>query len=99
MTIEGRPFIGPDTTYDQQRRCRMADSINDYLNDTDVTARRTYEEMIAEIDDVIKYHQDNLNKAKEVPRFTKPILAKIFPEEEELHEKMLKRIPNSFWKA
>ena len=66
MTIEERPFIGSDTTYDQQRRCRMADAINDYLNDSDVTARRTYEEMIAEIDDAIKYHQDNLDKAKEL---------------------------------
>ena len=66
MTIEESPFIGLDTTYDQQRRCRMADAINDYLNDSDVTARRTYEDMLAEIDDVIKYHQDNLNKAKEL---------------------------------
>lgn len=66
MTIESRPFIGSDTTYSQQRRCRMADAINDYLNDSDVTARRTYEEMIAEVDDVIKYHQDNLDKAKEL---------------------------------
>lgn len=49
--------------------------------------------------DLSNRNKINLNKAKEVPRFTKPILAKIFPEEEELHEKMLKRIPNSFWKA
>ena len=28
-----RPFIGPDMTYDEQRKCRMQDAIDDYLSD------------------------------------------------------------------
>ena len=74
MTIEGRPKITPDPlfeknlmeSYSQQRKCRMADAISDYLNDEDVSARRTYEEMLDEVNDVIEYHQRNLDKAKEL---------------------------------
>ena len=28
-----RPFIGSDKTYEEQRKCRMQDAIDDYLND------------------------------------------------------------------
>ena len=27
------PIIGPDNTYEKQRKCRMQDAIDDYLND------------------------------------------------------------------
>ena len=57
MTIEGRPFIGPDNTYEKQRKCRMQDAIDDYLTDERVPARQAYEEMLSCINDVIKYHE------------------------------------------
>ena len=58
MTIEGRPpFLGPDNTYEKQRKCRMQDAIDDYLTDDKVPARQAYEEMLSCIDDVIKYHE------------------------------------------
>jgi uncharacterized protein (DUF2164 family) len=57
MTIEGPPFLGPDNTYEKQRKCRMQDAIDDYLNDEKVSSRQAYEEMLSCIDDVIKYHE------------------------------------------
>jgi hypothetical protein len=57
VTIEGRPFIGPDNTYEKQRKCRMQDAIDDYLTDDKVPARQAYEEMLSCIDDVVKYHE------------------------------------------
>ena len=63
MTIEGRPFLGPDNTYEKQRKCRMQDAIDDYLQDDKVSARQTYEEMLSCIDDVIDYHRKSMNRA------------------------------------
>ena len=57
MTIEGRPFLGPDQTYEKQRQNRMQDAIDDYLTDDKVPPRQAYEEMLSCIDDVIKYHE------------------------------------------
>lgn len=71
MTIEGRPeFQGSDeywkAEYARQRKDRMQDAIDDYLQDKDVTARRAYEEMLCCVQDVIKYHKDNLKKAEDL---------------------------------
>lgn len=55
--------LGHDTTYAQQRLLRMQDAIDDYLGDSDVTARQTYEEMLSCIQDVEKYHKDMYDKA------------------------------------
>ena len=66
MTTEGRPFLGPDNTYEKQRQCRMQDAIDDYLQDDKVSARQTYEEMLSCIDDVIKYHQKRMNMAMDL---------------------------------
>ena len=57
MTIEGRPFLGPDQTYEKQRKCRMQDAIDDYLTDDKVPARQAYEEMLSCINDVMEYHE------------------------------------------
>ena len=38
MTIEGRPYLGPDTTYEEQRKMRFQDAIDDYLLDDQVSA-------------------------------------------------------------
>ena len=61
-----RPYLGPDMTYDKQRKLRMQDAIDDYLQDPDVDARRCYEEMLSCVEDVIKYHKKELNKASEL---------------------------------
>ena len=63
MTIEGRPFLGPDQTYEKQRKCRMQDAIDDYLQDDKVPARQAYEEMLSCIDDVVKYHEQSYCRA------------------------------------
>ena len=71
MTIEGRPDIQvPDDywskEYERQRKDRMQDCIDDYLQDEKVDARRVYEEMLSCIDDVINYHKKQLDKATDV---------------------------------
>ena len=64
MTIEGRPFLAPDQTYEKQRQNRMQDAIDDYLTDDKVSARQTYEEMLSCINDVIKYHEQAYCRAR-----------------------------------
>jgi len=71
MTIEGRPNIQVsdtywDNEYAKQRKCRMQDAIDDYLQDEKVSSRQTYEEMLSCIDDVINYHAESLNRAAEL---------------------------------
>ena len=65
MTIEGRPNIQHDwdKEYAKQRKDRMQDAIDDYLQDDKVSARQTYEEMLAGIQDVIDYHKKSLGRA------------------------------------
>ena len=64
--VEERPFLGLDTTYEEQRKCRMQDAIDDYLNDEEIDARRSYEEMLSCIDDVKQYHKKLYDKADEL---------------------------------
>lgn len=54
MTTEG---------YAQQRKGRMQEAIDDYLNDDRVTARQAYEEMLSCVDDVINYHKKSMDRA------------------------------------
>lgn len=71
MTIEGRPeLIGTEEflnkTYAAQRKDRMQDAIDDYLQDDKVSARQTYEEMLSCVQDVIDYHKKQLDRAVEL---------------------------------
>jgi len=68
MTIEGRPVIEHDweKEYSHQRKDRMQDAIDDYLQDDKVDARQTYEEILSCVEDVIKYHDKELTKATEL---------------------------------
>lgn len=50
-------------TYEEQRKDRMQDAIDDYLQDDKVSARQTYEEMLSGVDDVIKYHKTSMERA------------------------------------
>jgi len=68
MTIEGRPDIQVSDNYWQkeyetQRKDRMQDCIDDYLQDEKVSSRRAYEEMLSCIQDVIDYHRKGMEKA------------------------------------
>ena len=58
------PIIGPDNTYEKQRKCRMQDAIDDYLNDEKVSSRQAYEEMLSCINDVIEYHEKAYCRAR-----------------------------------
>ena len=60
------PFLGLDNTYPKQRKCRMQDAIDDYLQDEKVSARQAYEEMLSCVQDVIDYHQKEYVKAREL---------------------------------
>jgi len=48
--------------YAKQRRNRLADCINDYFNDEDVTPRQFYEELLAELDEAREYHQHHADR-------------------------------------
>ncbi|AHB80880.1 hypothetical protein S-MbCM100_030 [Synechococcus phage S-MbCM100] len=52
--------------YSKQRKDRMQDAIDDYLNDDKVDARRTYEEILSCVDDVLNYHKKQYEKALEL---------------------------------
>ena len=71
MTIEGRPeLIGTEEflnkTYAAQRKDRMQDAIDDYLQDDKVDSRQTYEEILSCVYDVINYHKKEYDKAVEL---------------------------------
>ena len=67
MTIEGRPNIQSDaywkTQFEKQRKDRLQDSIDEYLQDDEIDPRRAYEEILSCVEDVINYHKKQLNKA------------------------------------
>ena len=61
-----RPFLGPETTYAEQRKFRMGDAIGDYLNDEEVDARQAYEEIISEAQEWYDYHKKHMERTKEL---------------------------------
>ena len=60
------PNYVPDKEYAKQRRTRMQDSIDDYLQDETISPRGVYEEMLSCIDDVILYHKGKMDRAQEL---------------------------------
>ena len=55
-----------DDLYAKQRKNRMQDCIDDYLQDEAVDARRAYEEILSCVDDVRQYHKAQYDKANEL---------------------------------
>ena len=55
-------------TYQKQRRDRLADAVGDYLTCEETDARQCYEEMLAEVDSWVEYHQKNMEKALALKR-------------------------------
>jgi hypothetical protein len=62
------PILGLDNTYEKQRRDRLAEAVGDYLTCEDTDARRCYEEMLAEVDSWVEYHQKYMEKALALKR-------------------------------
>lgn len=64
-TIEGRPELNVDwkQQYHKQRKDRMSDAIDDYLQDEEVSCRQTYEEMLSCVQEVIDYHRKGMERA------------------------------------
>lgn len=69
--IEGRPEIQYDwdKEYARQRKNRMQDAIDDYLQDDKVSSRQAYEEMLSCVQDVIDYHKKSLDRALDLKSF------------------------------
>lgn len=65
-TTEGRPFIASDKTYAEQRKCRLQDAIDDYLQDEDVSILEFYTDLKDCIEDIITYHKKNKDRAQGV---------------------------------
>jgi len=68
MTTEGRPeFKNSEEfyakTYAEQRKCRLQDAIDDYLQDDSVSVTQFYMELKDCFDDVIKYHTKSRDRA------------------------------------
>ena len=66
MNFMTRPNLGPDKTYEEQRKARLQDCIDDYLQDPKVSPKQVYEEMLSCIDDVIRYHKNSLDRTEEL---------------------------------
>ena len=59
--MDNRPVLTNDEVqqeYSKQRKCRMQDAIDDYLQDDRVSSKQAYEEMLSCVDDVIEYHKN-----------------------------------------
>lgn len=80
FTIEGRPTLKPDKefeenmskAYDEQRRNRLTDCIDDYLNDDDKTAIDLYNDMLASLEETRDYHERQKTKIESVIRMMRP---------------------------
>ena len=66
--IEGRPELNVDWNqiYLSERRTRLADSIDEYLQDDKTDARQTYEEILSCVQEVMNYHKKEYDKALEL---------------------------------
>ena len=80
FTIEDRPTLKPDKefeemmskSYDEQRRDRLTDCIDDYLNDDDKTAIDLYDDMLASLEETRSYHGRQIQKIDSLIRMIKP---------------------------
>ena len=80
FTLENRPTLKPDKkfeemmskSYDEQRRDRLTDCIDDYLNDDDKTAIDLYDDMLASLKETRSYHMKQISKIDSLIRMIKP---------------------------
>ena len=63
-------------SYEQQRRDRLQDVIDDYFQDEKISSRQIFEEVLSCINDVIKYHEKEYCRARDVYDYMNdPVLA------------------------
>lgn len=60
-------------TYSEQRKDRLADVVNDYLCDDDVSAAEFYFDLKAEVQELIDYHKREAKRAEEFMKLMSPI--------------------------
>ena len=60
-------------TYSEQRKDRLGDVVNDYLNDQDVTPAQFYFDLKSEVQDLIDYHKSEAKRAEEFMKLISPI--------------------------
>ena len=80
FTLDGRPNLKQDKefgemmskSYNEQRRNRLTDCIDDYLNDDDKTAIDLYDDMLASLEETRNYHERQINKIDSLIRMVKP---------------------------
>jgi len=53
-------------TYNEQRKDRMQDAVDDYLCDHDVSAQFAYDEMLECVKSMMDYHKKEYTKAQEL---------------------------------
>ena len=65
FVVEGRPNVSVDwkAEYAKQRKCRLADSIHEYLEDDEVSIEVFYQDLKDEIEEIITYHKGKKEKA------------------------------------
>jgi predicted house-cleaning noncanonical NTP pyrophosphatase (MazG superfamily) len=65
MTIENRPEIAMDwkSEYEKQRKDRLQDSVDEYLQDSDVSIQTFYNDLKDCIQEIITYHKNQKEKA------------------------------------
>jgi len=69
MTTDGRPELkGTEEflhkTYAQQRKARLQDAVDDYLQDDEATIVAFYDDLKACIQDIITYHKRSTDRAQ-----------------------------------
>tara|TARA_B100000287_G_scaffold27313_2_gene25994 strand:+ start:252 stop:494 length:243 start_codon:yes stop_codon:yes gene_type:complete len=66
-------------TYEQQRKDRLQSVIDDYFQDEKISSRQIFEEVLSCINDVIKYHEKEYCRARDlydlIQNVDDPILA------------------------
>jgi len=65
-TVNGRPTINHDwdTEYLKQRKNRLTDSVDEYLQDSDTSILAFYNDLKDVIEELITYHKQNKEKAE-----------------------------------
>lgn len=66
MTIEGRPNIQHDWNeeYARQRKDRLQDAVDDYLQDNKVSPLTFYNDLRDCLEDIVTYHETSKNRAQ-----------------------------------
>jgi len=60
---ETRPNLGLDKTYAEQRKCRLQDAVDDYMQDDKVTILEFYHDLKDCLKDIISYHTTSKERA------------------------------------